>query len=458
MASTVTDTWSAGERRVCRINNHEFQVGEVWHPLLRGTSASYCATCRCVLEDDQPNYKCESEQCPDTCTGEPDQSECCAICSGSSDETSSAIDASATASSGEEGGGGGSSSSSASSSSFASSSSSPPSSSTYKGRAVGETYTPSSCKVSGKLYRHGETFSSNYSDAVEEKCEQCYCNDGLTQCRTKTCPPILCSNPIYTTHDCCRTCIDSDSNDLNWDAVMSFSDPNSPKRKWNHDCALGNRYYTNGSIWHPILGPFGKMNCVVCRCFNYKIDCMRLKCPTREQLQCEQPVQVTGQCCKVCPLNPKTPGVPNGQPPMSGTMVRCLNARMDMAVWRNEGGGGKSSVLQHVFQPLQESDDLRMHQVYLQDGNVIDIRFTHITSVQFEDLRNKFQFTLVGATTRKLMDKFRKRVERFHNRCKEAAEHPSRSCTERRVKQLEKVLKTKPPQEKFQCNRGEKEI
>ncbi|KAK7072418.1 hypothetical protein SK128_013713, partial [Halocaridina rubra] len=109
----------------------------------------------------------------------------------------------------------------------------------------------------------------------------------------------------------------------------------------------------------------------------------------------------------------------------------------------------------HVFRPLQESDDLRMHQVYLQDGNVLNMRFTHITSAQFDDLSSKFQFTLMGGSTRKLMEKFKKRAERYSNRCKDATE---RSCSQRRIHHLEKVLKVKPPQERIHCNRGEKEI
>lgn len=63
-----------------------------------------------------------------------------------------------------------------------------------------------------------------------------------------------------------------------------------------------NRYYLHGTTWHPVMGPFGPMDCVNCQCRSGRIECQRLECPSRPALNCERPVKVAGRCCPVCPL------------------------------------------------------------------------------------------------------------------------------------------------------------
>lgn len=62
------------------------------------------------------------------------------------------------------------------------------------------------------------------------------------------------------------------------------------------------RYYLHGTTWHPVMGPFGPMDCVNCVCKYGRIECQRLECPSRSALSCERPVKVAGRCCPVCPL------------------------------------------------------------------------------------------------------------------------------------------------------------
>lgn len=56
----------------------------------------------------------------------------------------------------------------------------------------------------------------------------------------------------------------------------------------------------HGSNWHPIIGPFGMMECVVCKCLKGQIDCGRLKCPPKKEMPCPKPVKVEGHCCPIC--------------------------------------------------------------------------------------------------------------------------------------------------------------
>jgi hypothetical protein len=69
------------------------------------------------------------------------------------------------------------------------------------------------------------------------------------------------------------------------------------------------RYYLHGTTWHPVMGPFGPMDCVNCKCKSGKIECQRLECPSRPALNCERPVKVAGRCCPVCPLEGDIQGI-----------------------------------------------------------------------------------------------------------------------------------------------------
>uniref|UniRef100_A0AAX7SN02 Chordin n=1 Tax=Astatotilapia calliptera TaxID=8154 RepID=A0AAX7SN02_ASTCA len=74
-------------------------------------------------------------------------------------------------------------------------------------------------------------------------------------------------------------------------------------------CSFGGRFYSLEDKWHPDLGePFGIMHCVQCHCepqksrrgkVSGKVNCKNIKqdCPA---LDCDNPVQLAGHCCKTC--------------------------------------------------------------------------------------------------------------------------------------------------------------
>lgn len=407
----------------CRMAGHVYEAGEVWHPILKSSTSNYCVTCRCEEDENgRSDYNCSTESCPEGCSGGPDQGECCSICSGNTSGSSGA------SGSGEMVGSSG------------------------RGRSVGEE-SFRVCVVDGMLYNHGDTFSSNYSDAEDEKCEHCFCDDGLAQCRTKTCPPVSCSSPIYTRRDCCRVCPD-DSTELDWDTMVSFSDPSTPKGSSN-DCKSGDRYFRNGSIWHPIIGPFGKMDCVMCKCHNGRIDCSRLKCQSKDKLQCSKPVKVAGQCCPVCPFRPTNLGPSSGRPQLpGGTSVRCLDSRSNYIVWKANQPGPTSEVVQYAFEPRDGDDNIRLHRMMLQNKSLQNINIATINNANFHELRSKINFILLGGTETKHMKRFEKRENRVKRRCDKTSQ---RSCNPHLTK-LEKTLKIKPPHERVKCAREEKEI
>lgn len=79
------------------------------------------------------------------------------------------------------------------------------------------------------------------------------------------------------------------------DGSLSFN-----QRFNDRDCKSGGRVYSEGAKWHPIIGPFGQMECVVCTCKSGNVECSRINCPPAQKLACIKPKRVQGQCCLIC--------------------------------------------------------------------------------------------------------------------------------------------------------------
>ncbi|CAL4074065.1 unnamed protein product, partial [Meganyctiphanes norvegica] len=401
----------------CSMVGHEYKLGDVWHPRLTDNVSDFCVTCRCIKDaDGKPDLNCTSEMCPEGCTGNPGQSECCSICGG--------------AATGEN-----NPASTASSSSIATSS--------------------RGCVVSGHYYNHGDTYSSNYSDADNDRCQQCFCNDRQTTCRTKHCPAISCPTPLYTSRDCCRVCPD-ESSELDWDTMVSFYDPSATRRRQDSDCRSGGRYFVNGATWHPVIGPFGEMDCVMCKCDNGRIDCSRLKCPSRNECPSKKTIKVAGQCCPVCPLVPTSvPANPSDGPGGAGS-VRCLDVKMELVVWKSNGGGPNSEYVQYVFENLNSpSQDLLFHRMMIKARNLENLEIQVINRQSFNILKNTHEFKLLGGTTKRLVDKFEKKETRVRKRCKNSGS--ANNCYPH-IQKLENTLKIKKFIQRALCGRGERQI
>ncbi|KAG7157374.1 Chordin-like protein 2-like [Homarus americanus] len=295
--------------------------------------------------------------------------------------------------------------------------------------------------------------------------------------------------------------------------MVSFTDPSAPKGSSDHDCKIGGRYFINGSIWHPVIGPFGEMDCVLCKCYNRRIDCSRLKCQSRDKLQCNKPIKVAGQCCPICPLKLLI----NTSPQASRGTARCLSDRSQQAVWKNNGAGNNSGVLHYVFEPLEggTSNILHLHRMILKNRNLEKLDILDISRSEFRDLRSTYTFSLLGGTSTitsntghqlpqlpptrgtsklpptrgtsklpptrgtsklpptrgtsklpptrgtsklpptrgtRLMNRFKKREQRVERRCKKKGR-----CN-LQLEGMEKILKVKPAQERARCPRGERQI
>jgi len=89
---------------------------------------------------------------------------------------------------------------------------------------------------------------------------------------------------------------------------------------FNYSEYFVDRYYMHGSTWHPVIGPFGMMECVTCKCIKGQIDCGRLKCPPKKEMPCAKPVKVEGHCCPIC-----TSMISNGEYERLIFLPRCVH-------------------------------------------------------------------------------------------------------------------------------------
>ncbi|KAI9552898.1 hypothetical protein GHT06_020782 [Daphnia sinensis] len=252
-------------------------------------------------------------------------------------------------------------------------------------------------------------------------------NGGMVMCQLKDCPKADCENPVWTKDDCCPVCPDPvgrvDEMDNSPVIIQQEQDGVNGKME---DCISAGRYYLHGTTWHPVMGPFGPMDCVNCKCKSGRIECQRLECPSRPELSCERPVKVAGRCCPVCPLiegdnqGPVTPLLPSS--PITGTrsniqetsrivsssssskirtptrpllapstssLIRsstyhgnftlCLPRDYDVIVYRAQGGGSTSEFIQ-----MRSVNVLKYHE----DNVVVVMVILHVLQYIFQQVVN----------------------------------------------------------------------
>ncbi|GFY05893.1 chordin-like protein 1 [Trichonephila clavipes] len=206
------------------------------------------------------------------------------------------------------------------------------------------------------------------------------------------------------------------------------------------DCIAAGVTYSHGSSWHPVIGPFGPMDCVYCKCQNGKIECSRLNCPPLQTLACSKPIQVPGHCCPICAE--KAPEIlekdiePSlSQPPISVTMehkgtrqipdskkssepmVNCLPPLTNTVVFRSHASSSSSAYYQYAFQSVNGDQSTRLLTWTVKDGRIGDFSEQHLSKEEFKALMGTFQFKLQGATRTKFMEKFIRKAKRLPDRC-----------------------------------------
>uniref|UniRef100_H2YYS9 Kielin/chordin-like protein n=1 Tax=Ciona savignyi TaxID=51511 RepID=H2YYS9_CIOSA len=117
----------------------------------------------------------------------------------------------------------------------------------------------SGCSYNGVTRRNRETFTN----PEDERCSQCYCQDGNIQCESRPCEEVACHNPTFNKCGCplCESC--------------------------NY---MGVTYSDNERF-------IDSMNkCNLCVCSQGTVQCIHTPCPAAE---CN-PVVPEGECCSKC--------------------------------------------------------------------------------------------------------------------------------------------------------------
>ncbi|XP_013412584.1 kielin/chordin-like protein isoform X2 [Lingula anatina] len=112
------------------------------------------------------------------------------------------------------------------------------------------------CTYRGRSYRDGQVFRD-----PTDACQECSCRGGQVNCRTITCPVVVCTHPVQGS--CCKEC---------------------------DGCFHNNRQYRNRETFPDSLDP-----CKECVCTNGNVQCSPKRCP---QTSCPYPVR--GACCDEC--------------------------------------------------------------------------------------------------------------------------------------------------------------
>ncbi|XP_054708926.1 chordin-like protein 1 [Uloborus diversus] len=420
---------SGSGRLHCSMAGQEYEINQTWYKHLKTPALTICVHCLCKPDG---GMNCSNVTCSSSMCSGLKKNACCEVCQDSSfgmEEKSSKNSA--------EGGGG----------------------------------SKLPCLHHGKMFQDGEEFTSNATGLQTQKpnqCIHCVCQAGLVLCRLRTCEPVTCSNP--DTKTCCPTCKDEPVNEQAKQANPVVTIMVSDGQSSSGDCTAAGITYSHGSSWHPVIGPFGPMDCVYCKCLNGKIECSRLNCPPVHKLPCSKPIQVPGHCCLQCTNDAHGSSVwaENNQPilhqpSISVTMEEqgnhqiqenprttpshCLPPETNTLVYRSHASSSASAYYQYAFQSVGGDQSTRLLTWTVKEGHTGDFSEQYLSKEEFKTLMGTFKFKLQGATRTKFMDKFIRKAKRLPDQC-------GNRCSTK-IQRLEQVLHLKEVVRRQQCQAQE---
>lgn len=402
----------------CMFQDKRYRMGEHWHPYLEPYGFVYCINCAC---SENGHVACNRVKCPTVYCSSPMTipQHCCPRCSPEDHHNPAAA------------------------------------------KVIGK-----SCEYNGTTYQHGEMFVAEglFMSRHPNQCAQCSCSEGNVYCGLRTCPKLTCPSPISTPDSCCQVC--RGEGDSSWDTTdagifrppsnrearhsyprsqyesrgnfgssfanlprMSNSrthrglltDPQqgsgtivqiiiNNKFRHNRVCVSNGKTYSHGESWHPILRPFGPVECVLCTCNVTKQECKKIHCP--ESYPCKHPQKTTGKCCKVCPV------------------PEALVFSQDDS---KEAGCSEENVLVYESLFTQETDpqkyskkiaimsdilpDVEIHEWTPINGIVHHITMEKISRRDFEKQINLGSFKFFTRTTQSRWKIFKEGEEQISDRC-----------------------------------------
>ncbi|KAG8199201.1 hypothetical protein JTE90_016025 [Oedothorax gibbosus] len=365
----------------CSFIDQVYEVNQTWYKYFKNPEADVCVRCICKADTFGSSARCTNTTCNRNLCEESTKHECCSEC--------------------------------------------------YE--SVANIQLPKNdakfpCLHNGKIYQDGEEFSSNSTSLQAKKpnqCIHCKCKSGLVLCRLKNCDSMHCFS--MEPQGCCSSCVDEmlPSEQASQPNPVLVTIMLSSSQSHNGDCIAAGITYSHGSSWHPVIGPFGPMDCVYCKCQNEKIECSRLSCPPLQTLPCSKPIQEPGHCCPVCTEGKLEMDQPSVVIPVEQTkqhqnsmaLVECLPPQTNTVVFRSHASSSSSAYYQYAFQPAIGEYSTRLLTWTIKNGRLGDYSEQHLSKEEFRTLMTTFQFKLQGATRTKFMEKFIRKAKRLPDRC-----------------------------------------
>ncbi|XP_078268166.1 chordin-like protein 2 [Rhinoraja longicauda] len=402
----------------CMFQDKRYRMGERWHPFLEPYGFVYCINCAC---SENGHVTCNRVRCPTVHCSSPMTipQHCCPRCSPEDYHNPTAA------------------------------------------KVIGK-----SCEYNSTTYQHGEMFVAEglFLSRHPNQCAQCSCSEGNVYCGLRTCPKLTCQFPISTPDSCCQVC--RGEGEPSWDTTDAgifhppsnrearhsyprsqyesrgnFGSPfaNLPRMsnsrthrglltdpqqgsgtfvqivinsKFRHSrvCVSNGKTYSQGESWHPILRPFGPVECVLCTCNVTKQECRKIHCP--ESYPCKHPQKIAGKCCKICPV----PEV-SVFPPDDSKEVGCSeeNVLVYESLVTQETGPQKYS--KKIAITSDNLAEVEVHEWTPTNGIVHHITMEKISRRDFEKQINLGSFKFFTRTTQSRWKIFKEGEEQISERC-----------------------------------------
>ncbi|KAI0221874.1 hypothetical protein LSAT2_026866 [Lamellibrachia satsuma] len=263
------------------------------------------------------------------------------------------------------------------------------------------------CRHDGRVYLDSAVFRSD-STALKptrtNQCALCVCDTGSVRCQLKTCPRLKCATTRRKKNDCCRQC----------------SSP--PEKKRPGVCRSGDERHKNGSTWHPVVHPFGRVRCVVCHCLNGRISCDRVQCSPGTRPACDGKTG-NDQCCKRCRKQTKRPDLSaessnrdNGSE--SSALKLCVPRSSDIIVSRYAARRQLTLIFANTRRRRADVLSWEVHR-----GRVTKFSEQSLPTADIDALfgsSHNRRFKVIGTARSKKVARFRRKVERFRRRCQKS--------------------------------------
>jgi len=98
----------------------------------------------------------------------------------------------------------------------------------------------------------------------------------------------------------------------------------------------------------------------------------------------------------------------------------CVSSKQDVTAYRAQGyGTNATEFVKFGFVKLRRNADpqVDLHEWALKDGEILQFQTNYMTTDEFNDIKARQTFTIVGATNDKNLDKFTRREKKLEKRC-----------------------------------------